>query len=127
MPTQATSLRLFVPGVPRPKGSKDQFGRESSRHLRGWMDAIILVARAEARGQTLNPPYRVRFEFIFPAPAKSTYEWPSKSDLDKLCRGVNDALQAARVIADDRHIIESSEVKRYAEPGEKPGVVIEIA
>lgn len=120
------TVSFFAPGTPRPKGSKDQFGRESSRYVRGWMDTIVLMARAQARGRQLDPPYRVDREYLFPRGKTAKYPWPSSCDIDKLDRACFDALGEAKVILDDRHIVAGTGSKRYAEPGEQAGVHLVI-
>jgi len=120
-------IEFFAPGVPRPKGSKDQFGRESSRYVRGWMDTIVLMARAQARGRRLDPPYRIDREYVFPRGKRPKHPWPSSCDIDKLDRAVFDALTEAGVILDDRHVVAGAAVKRFATPGEKAGARIVVS
>ena len=126
MSGRRVTVSLFAPGVPRPKGSKDQFGRESSRYVRGWMDVIVLTARAAARGRRLDPPYRVDREYVFPRGKRPKHSWPSSCDIDKLDRACFDALTESGLILDDRHVVAGSAVKRFAEPGEKAGARIEV-
>lgn len=121
------SVRVHVPGTPRPKGSKDALGRESSKYVRGWMDTIVYLTRAAAGGRRLDPPYRVDRLYLFPRPQRPKHPWPSSSDQDKLDRAVYDALTEAGVLLDDRHVIAGSEFTRFAEPGEEPGVTLEIS
>jgi Holliday junction resolvase RusA-like endonuclease len=119
-------IRLFAPGIPRPKGSKNQFGAESSKYLLGWMETVAYLARAAAGGRQLEPPYTIHRQYVFPRPKRSTWEWPTTADIDKLDRAIYDALTKAGVLLDDRHVIGGSETKRFAEPGQESGVLIEI-
>lgn len=120
-------IEFFAPGIPRPKGSKDQFGRESSRYLRSWMDSIILVARGASRGYCLDPPYRIEVEYVMPRPKRPTHPWPSTCDIDKLDRAVLDALVQGGVILDDRHVVAVTASKRFAEDGEKAGAHLVVS
>ena len=110
----AISVRFSIPGEPAPKGSKSvsRSGHmyEQSRYLPGWNKAAI---KALADSVSLEPPYRVKATFVCERPKTSKWNWPVRGDLDKYQRALGDALQAAGVIADDKHIIQWEPVKLY--------------
>ena len=83
---------------------------EQSRYLPGWNKAAI---KALAGSLSLDPPYRVHAAFVCERPKTSKWNWPVRGDLDKYQRALGDALQAAGVIADDKHIIQWEPVKLY--------------
>lgn len=143
-----TWLVAFVPGVPRPQGSKRPFRNqhsgkiamvESSKHVKTWRDDIrgTLIDRLPAAAP-LTCAVSVRLVFTMPRP-KGHYRTGrnahvlrptapmrpiGKPDLDKLIRAVLDAIGSAGVWVDD------SQVTRLIDPekryGPTPGVLIEI-
>ncbi|SLG39924.1 Holliday junction resolvase [Mycobacteroides abscessus subsp. abscessus] len=121
---------FFVPGVPRPQGSKKSFGRgrmvESSRHVKGWRATISAVARSEA--SPLSGPVEVEILFIMPRPKATSRRRPTppaikRPDIDKLERAVLDGLTGL-AWRDDSQVVDLHSRKRIAEPDEQPGVQI---
>lgn len=51
--------------------------------------------------------------------------WPGGKDLDKLARAVLDALTNV-LYQDDSQVVSLGAVKRFAEPGEQPGVDVRV-
>jgi len=105
-------ITFFVPGIPKPHGSKKHVGRgilvESCKDLAPWREAIKYAAMQEARrvGWEIPPhktPIRMDCVYVFPRP-KSHYKadgtlrpsaplWhTTKPDRDKLERATGDAL-----------------------------------
>jgi len=106
------TITFAVLGTPAPQGSKRHVGRgimvESCKALAPWRESVIWAAR-EARGDvTINGPVAVAIVFYLPrpksAPKRVTVPF-RKPDLDKLCRGVLDALTIAGVIDDDALVV----------------------
>lgn len=115
-------LDLFVPGVPRPKGSltpqkvKAGDGRETGRIRlvdsdlsKLWRRTVAVAVRREclARGirQSYAGPVGVTALFGFArCCADHIHDEPHVGDLDKLLRNVYDALQDAGVYANDRQV-----------------------
>jgi Holliday junction resolvase RusA-like endonuclease len=116
-------LRLEIPGRPAPKGSRtfgrrkdgSIYNRESSSRSSDWMKGAAEIIRQQARGRTLEPPYRVAVTFTFLPPKKGS-AWPVQGDLDKYCRNALDAAGGALKtgpLVDDRHVIELVASKEY--------------
>ena len=138
-----TDLHFFCPGVPRPKGSKQQFlatnkagqqygvMREDSKGLGAWRSVVALSARA-AKIEAKHPGWSNReavvlsLEFVFPRPKKPSNQYPP-IDLDKLLRTVFDALTGI-IYADDKQVVRVEMTKRYAlDYGEGPGVMVKAS
>lgn len=136
---------MFVPGVPRPQGSKDPYARpgggvnlvESARGLKAWRRAIVEACQDNegapravfARGV----PVRLECVFVMPrtsrhpkTPGRPTPPHTVKPDGDKLLRAVCDALTMAGVVWDDGQIDDHGVRKRYALIGEPTGVHITV-
>ena len=127
-------IRLMVTGTPAPKGSRtlgrrrdgSAFTRPASSGEHGWVEAVARAAqwrRAQAlevpeAGELPAPPYAVELLFLMPRPKRPTHGWPTRTDLDKLCRAVLDGLVRGGLLVDDRHVVELRAVKRWtAAPG----------
>jgi Holliday junction resolvase RusA-like endonuclease len=133
-----TALSFFVPGIPRPQGSKRAFlnrrtGRpilvESSKGNGSWRVDVATCARAavQAAGWTLlTGPVVLEARFRFQRPKG---HWgrrgllPSappvpfgKPDLSKLVRSIEDALTGI-AYRDDAQIVWLELGKGYGEPG----------
>jgi crossover junction endodeoxyribonuclease RusA len=114
-------LRLFVPGIPRPQGSKRHVGNgrmiEANPHLRDWRSTVTHAAR-EAMGEcglvTFMGPLKIQLLFELPKGKSVSRFSPSvKPDVDKLCRSIFDALEAAGCYANDSQIVELHATKTY--------------
>lgn len=127
---------FFVPGIPRPQGSKDPIGggrmRESSRGLEEWRWRVGLAAnQARGHGRLYSGPVRVTCEFIMPRPkalAASAVAPPHTHppDLDKLVRGVLDGLTGTMIVDDSLVTSLGDTCKRTAAAAEPPGVMITV-
>jgi len=110
-----SALEFVTYGRPAPKGSKQHGGAgqfyEQSRYLPAWMDAVILAAqraRIAAKWRTATMPCVLDLVFSLDRAEHQSPDtpwlddYPAKPpDLDKLARGVADALTRAGVWADD--------------------------
>lgn len=131
------NVEFFVPGIPRPQGSKSFKGMrggrpiltESSAGLPEWRAKISQVARLYWRGGPWDGPLGVTYEFIMPRPKQwgRTRNDPmtQRPDGDKLERAVNDGLTGI-AFKDDSQIVAWTGSKRRAQHGEQPGVRIVI-
>ena len=130
-------LTIFVPGEPKPQGSKDQFGRESCKLLPAWRNLISILAKQEmAEMPPLDEALEVAITFIFPRPknhfgtgkkadepkdSAPTYKI-SRPDVDKLIRAVLDA-GTGIIWVDDSNVVSVQADKRYDSP---PGAIIMV-
>jgi Holliday junction resolvase RusA-like endonuclease len=65
----------------------------------------------------LDGPYDVEVRFRFQSPQKPKYKYPSRTDIDKLCRSTLDGIVAGGIITDDRHITRLTAQKEYGTEG----------
>ena len=131
---QRPVFECFVPGIPRPQGSKSRGkgGRmyEASKHLKAWRADVTAYARSEwvyAQSPVRKPltgPLVFGVQFVFPRPQKH-YLWTTshgvrmrqglradapvyvtcKPDVSKLLRAVEDSLTVAGVWGDDSLVV----------------------
>ncbi len=112
-------------GDPAPQGSK-QIGRngrmfEASKKLAPWRaavaDAVFRAYVATGDDSQFTEPIVVQATFFLPRKPTVKRALPSvPPDLDKLCRGLGDALSInAKVIADDALIVKWYASKVYAD------------
>ncbi|RAV34905.1 RusA family crossover junction endodeoxyribonuclease [Corynebacterium heidelbergense] len=127
-----TEMKVFVPGVPAPQGSKSGFVRggrcvlvESSKKVSPWRAA---VARAFT-GEPATGPLRLFVEFVMPRPKnlgdKTAPPMDVRPDLDKLLRSTCDGMTGA-AYADDSQVVHIIAHKRRARPGETTGAHIRL-
>ena len=107
------AVRVVVDGTPAPQGSKRHVGRgrmvESSKALPAWRVAVEAAARA-AVGPGWVPwdgPVMVSGTVGIARPGSTKFrDFPAgPPDLDKLQRGIGDALTRSRLITDDARIV----------------------
>lgn len=138
-------MTFFVPGTPIPKGSMKAIpfragGRvrvavkHDNARTKPWMGVVELFARQAMRGRApIAGPVGVTLRFRLPrpkrqlgangAPLPSAPAMPvAKPDLDKLVRGVFDALTGVCWV-DDARVVGVLAGKEY---GDEPGVLVEI-
>lgn len=124
---------LFVPGVPRTKGSLDLRNRKAGT-LAGdprevqWA-AIVKRALIEDRSAGGHAPIDgpVGVDLVFLMPTESVIvQGPGAGDLDKLVRSVLDAITQAKVWGDDVQVVEMRVAKVDLSAPGQPGVIIRI-
>jgi len=125
-------LSVFIPGHPRPQGSKvlgrrkdgTGFMREANTKARPWRSVVIDYLKPIAADPIEGA---VRVSLIFRMPQlKKPRQYPitrSSYDIDKLSRNILDALTLAGVIYDDSQVITLIAKKEYSE---RPGVSIQV-
>jgi Holliday junction resolvase RusA-like endonuclease len=126
-------IRLRIDGTPIPQGSMRYVGGNRIVHsnaakLKPWRDAIRSHAEHAWRNrETITGACALHLEFILPRPASrhSAEHADRKPDLDKLVRGVGDALESVAYENDSR-VIEIRATKRYCRRDEPAGVAIGI-
>ncbi len=138
------SYGFRVYGIPAPQGSKipgvssktgKMFVREqSSKTLTPWRQDVKAAAElARAGCDTLTGPIVLTVDLFMPRPASVSVRkrpYPSvMPDLDKLLRGIGDALRQAGVYKDDAQVVAIRATKRYADESAErsPGAWITIA
>lgn len=133
-------MTFTVFGVPQPQGSAKAFMPKGARfpvvtsdnpQLKGWRHLVAAEASralAGGRGVCLDGPIRVCAEFYLPRPkslARKHRAHLTRPDVDKLARGVLDALTGV-LWRDDAQVVQLKVTKAYAGVGESPCAVISI-
>lgn len=134
------NLSCFVPGVPKPQGSKSvsrsgHLYDSNARELKPWRLAIAKAIRARYPKLVIDEAVRLTVVFYFERPAShfnksglkgsSPKAMQTKPDLDKLIRAVGDGLSVdAGLLKDDSRISSIKAEKRYCERQEVPGALI---
>lgn len=140
----AATVSVFVPGIPKPGGSKRAFinqktGRaivtEDCKGSKDWRTAVRFAA-AEVFASPLFGPLEVAFRFYMPRPRghygsgrnaglvrESAPKFPAfRPDVTKLVRSTEDALKGVAWL-DDSQIVRQAASKDYSE---KLGAQIEV-
>jgi Holliday junction resolvase RusA-like endonuclease len=136
-----TLVWFAVPGTPQPQGSTRAFVKagkvvttSANPNLRPWRDSLILAAKEARKGRdSLTGPVGVIVEFyvarpkghygkrgLLPSAPKRPFVRP---DLDKLIRGVLDALTQSAVLVDDGQVVDVWASKEYGDPETRVAVV----
>jgi Holliday junction resolvase RusA-like endonuclease len=137
-------IQFFVPGIPKPGGSKRAFinrktGRpiitEDCKSSRDWRTAVAFAANEQFE-YPFAGPLSVHFDFLFLRPRghfgtgrsaeylkKSAPIYPAvRPDTTKLIRSTEDALKGI-AWKDDAQVVTQSACKRYAQRG---GAIITV-
>ena len=112
------ALSFFVSGVPAPQGSKRHVGNgrmiEASKKVAPWRAAVFDQTR-DLVFEKFTIPVSVEVTFFLTKPSSVKRLLPSvPPDLDKLERGLFDALTIAGIWQDDALVVECHSAKRYA-------------
>lgn len=108
-------LLVTVEGRPAPQGSKSYRGNqrfvEASKYLPAWRKAIVQAIKVEIEeSQTLSKfdtPVKVNIDFFIERPKNPKFAYPGTTpDLDKLVRGVFDAVTQSGVWTDDALVVQ---------------------
>lgn len=134
-------VRFWVPGVPKPQGSKRGFVTkggnvamvESSKGVKDWRYDIKGFAMQAMVGQEMivDAPVYARIDFVMKRSLSIPKNKPTPpaikrvGDVDKLVRAVFDSVTGI-IYADDCLVTDLLATKRIAELGEQPGAWIEI-
>lgn len=132
-----SEVRLFVPGIPAPQGSKEKWGAEANPRTAPWRAIVNDTAYRAMEGRALlDGPVFISGSFSWPRP-KNHYRTGknagilrddaplfkvSTPDLDKCQRLVGDAFKGV-VLKDDAQIVCWNVVKVYAD---QPGIRLTI-
>lgn len=129
----SASLSFFVPGLPKPQGSKRHLGNGimvESANISDWRTAVATVGMNAARisgWQQLDGACEVTLWFRLQAPKTRPRALPFVlPDIDKLARAVLDALTVARIFVDDSRVTDLIARKRYADDTQPLGCDVEV-
>lgn len=131
-----SSLNISVLGRPSPQGSKKHVGGgrmiEASKYLPAWRKAVCVAAVKAVEDEVWAKPagqveLAVTFYLERPSSIKQAKRpMPIKPpDLDKLVRGICDALSDAGVWEDDAQVVKLTAFKEYADT-RAPGCAIQV-
>jgi Holliday junction resolvase RusA-like endonuclease len=127
-------FELFVPGEPRPQGSKKAFSRgshivlvEANKQLPAWREQMRKAF--EMKMLELDNPFitavSVSLTFWLTRPKSVKREYATGTyDLDKLTRAVLDSLQD-KVLTNDNLVVDLTARKNYADNHES-GVLVTV-
>jgi Holliday junction resolvase RusA-like endonuclease len=128
-------FQIFVPGEPRPQGSKKAFSRgsrivlvEANKQLPAWREQMRKTF--EMKMLELDNPFitavSVSITFWISRPKSVKREYATGTyDLDKLTRAVFDSLEQAKVLTNDNLVIDLTARKNYADNHEA-GVLVTV-
>ena len=123
------SMTVFVPGDPRPQGSKvgvlrpngSVWVKDDSPGLAKWRNDVTFLARAAMRGAEPFPhPVAVELTFCMKGAAQQP------PDIDKLSRSILDSLTVAQVYFDDGQVVQLRATKVGDRPHADRGVRITV-
>lgn len=124
-------LRLRVFGDPAPQGSKRYVGNgrmiEASKKVAPWRKAVLDAVEAYGPFESYDGALEVDVTFYLARPKSVRRFLPHvPPDLDKLLRGLFDALTIANAWRDDSLVVRCYSAKFYADV-EQPGCEVTIA
>lgn len=129
-------IRIRAEGRPAPKGSRTQhttrdgrvFTRAASKYEAPWVQAVTAATQIQMRHCEMPvPPYMIDVEIVVARPKKSSRDWPSQHDLDKLARSTIDGLVKGGALDDDRNVTDLTASKRFTTNGEPAGAIAIVA
>jgi crossover junction endodeoxyribonuclease RusA len=134
LPKVSREFSIFIVGDPAPQGSKRHVGNgvmiEASKKVKPWRKAVAdqiakaFVIQGESRFEGAVELEQI---FLLAKPTSVRRLLPTvPPDLDKLERGLWDALTLTKIWADDSLVVISRSRKVYAKHGEPTGVFIHI-
>jgi Holliday junction resolvase RusA-like endonuclease len=129
-------IRVFVPGIPRPQGSKNAYIRggrailvEANKYLPAWRQQITRAVEM-ANSQSIDAmegAIVLNVDFFMPKAKSNKKDSPfQKPDLDKLIRAIMDSCTKAGAIRDDAQVCAIQATKAWEYEGQQPGVLIEL-
>lgn len=130
---------FFVPGIPKPQGSKRAFVNpktnravvvEDNKNVRDWRSDVRAMAMDHADNRISEGSVCITLRFIMKRPLATPKSKPTppavkKPDLDKLERAILDALTGI-LFTDDSQVTFLLGIKRIAEIDELPGCWITV-
>lgn len=130
---------FFVPGVPKPQGSKRAFVNpktnraiitEDNKGTKDWRSDVRAMAMDHSDKRISEGQVSVTLKFIMKRPVSTPKSKPTppavkKPDLDKLERAILDAITGI-LFTDDSQVTTLIGTKRIAEIDETPGCWITV-
>jgi len=140
-----TTYHVTVPALPiaQPRQRHTQHGRNyvpKSHPIHAFKAAVMAACREHGPETTLEGPVWLHVAFSFPRPKShmgtgrnagklkpsAPVRHVQRPDVDNLAKGVMDAMTQAGVWRDDDQIVRLIVAKAWCDPGEMPGVMIEV-
>jgi len=125
-------LEIRVVGRPAPQGSKNALGMEASRFLEPWRNDVRIACEKVIDRYELaqvTGPVRVDITFLLAGPPKNDPERVhpvGNPDVDKLVRGVLDAITHSGLWKDDNQVVQLGNVAKTYAGSQETGAVISI-
>jgi len=114
--------RLPLPWARARRQGKRYFTPEAQTKMR----AAIRDAFRSTGSPGFGPGFvRVRLTVVFQRPKRPNRLYPTKSDLDNHIKQIQDSLNGC-AWDDDRQVVAIDADKRWTEPDESPGYIVEI-
>lgn len=116
VPTPQGSMKAFV-----PKGSRRAYLTTDNKKLKPWRQEVSGTAKVAMQGE---PPanrkigVELYLDFFFDRPSSVSKKVPDKTtkpDMDKLLRGIFDALTGI-AFEDDSQVVRSGQTKQFGSP-----------
>ena len=128
-------FEIFVPGEPRPQGSKKAFQRglkivlvEANKELPAWREQMrkAFEMKMLERDTPFSTAVSVSITFWLTRPKSVKRQYATGTyDIDKLTRAVLDSLESAGVIVNDNLVVDLAVRKNYADHHES-GVLVSV-
>jgi Holliday junction resolvase RusA-like endonuclease len=131
----AEPIVVDIEGRPAPKGSRiagrtksgKAYTYPASTYEKGWVAEVKHATQLVMRHrETPPPPYAVTLTFRLNKARRSTYDWPTGADIDKLARAVIDGLVKGGAMSDDRFVCTLTAQKVFTRTDQNPGVIAEV-
>jgi len=122
-------LEFFVKGKPIPYGLSRAGPIHKKPEYAKWKTLVAWKAKQVKACMIgmIPPPYEVTAIFYLPQTSRDKEAWPTVGDWDNYFKGINDGLQCAGVIENDRDVVKPGpdSCKKFAN-GHDEGVLIRV-
>lgn len=122
-PKSQGSLRAII-----PRNAKQPVIIDDNRKpLADWRRALVVEMREGWGRPPTHLPVAVNLAFRLARPQRPQHDLPIvPPDLDKLVRAVLDAMTVARVVRDDKQVVQIHATKVYEDVDHPPGVHVKV-
>lgn len=123
----SASLFIGVDPVPASRPRVTRWGTYYGKTYKAWMKAAAdILGMFTPVSELMSCPLVVRLTHIVQKARTSKLEWP-RGDVDNYAKATLDAITKAQIIwHDDDQIVGLISSKRFADPGEQPGTLVEV-